>query len=216
MRGRDRHRVDVSLALATAASAEAATPPPGEGRERAAPRLPGGRRLDCDQRAKASAERRDPALRLRGAAARRAPPLPRSGHKPEQRGDDASQARFAGVREPTILLTAGAVHAAPASSWRPQPDALSLALSCAIARSCHRRQTARTRSTIGPIRPVLCGPGRRIFLQTCPQSPFSLPQVPICRDKGSTATGIRSQPLRGDIGRFFLQIVWFVVLGEPL
>ena len=37
-------------------------------------------------------------------------------HKSEQRGDDASQARFAGVREPAILLTAGVFHAATASS----------------------------------------------------------------------------------------------------
>jgi hypothetical protein len=34
----------------------------------------------------------------------------------DQRGDDASQARFAGVREPAILLTAGVAHAATASS----------------------------------------------------------------------------------------------------
>ena len=58
------HRVDVSPDPATAANAAAATPPPGEGRARAAPRPPSERRLDCDQRAKASAERRDPALRL--------------------------------------------------------------------------------------------------------------------------------------------------------
>jgi hypothetical protein len=85
------------------------------------------------------------------------------------------------VREATILLTARVVHAATASSWRPPPDALSLALNCAIARSCHRRQTARDPVDYRPVvRPVLCGPARRIFLQpapqTCPQSPFSSPQ----------------------------------------
>ena len=47
---------------------------------------------------------------------------------PEHGGRDGSQRRLCGVREPAILLAPRVVHAATASSWRPQPDALSLAL----------------------------------------------------------------------------------------
>ena len=201
----DRHRVDVS-GFATPASAEAATPPPAEARARAAPRPPSGRRHDCDQRAKASAERRDPDLRLRGAAARRAPPLRARRDNAEQLGDDASQARFAGVREPAILLTTGVVHAATASSWRPQPDALWLALSCAIARSCHRRQTAFTGSTIRPRFDPFSAIRGDEFLQPAPKSApkhlLALSKVPICRDEASTATGMRTW--MSDNGRMML------------
>jgi hypothetical protein len=49
--------------LARAESAEAAGPPPGGRRACAGPRPPSGRRPDCDEQAKASAERRAPALR---------------------------------------------------------------------------------------------------------------------------------------------------------
>jgi len=37
-------------------------------------------------------------------------------HQPEQPGDDASQRRRSGVREPAILLATRVVHAATASS----------------------------------------------------------------------------------------------------
>ena len=58
-----------------------------------------------------------------------------------------------------MLLTAGIVHARTASSLRPRPNVLSLSLSCAIARSCHRRQTAGNgRLSARDVGPVLCGP----------------------------------------------------------
>ena len=92
----------------------------------------------------------------------------------EQRGDNASQARFAGVREPAILLTTGVVHAATASNWRPQPDALWLALRCAIARSCHRRQTAFTGVDYRPRDSTrsLRSEATESFCEPAPKAPF--------------------------------------------
>jgi hypothetical protein len=123
---------------ATGANAAAASPPPAAERAHAAPRPPTGRRLDCDQRAKASAERRDQALRPRGAAAR---------------------------REPAVLLAARVVHAAAASSSQPAPKVLSLSVGSAIARSCHRRQTVLDVRCRTELRPLVCplrGSGPRL------------------------------------------------------
>ncbi len=119
-------------------------------------------------------------------------------HEPEQGGDDASERRLAGVGEPAILLATRVVHAATAASRGPQPDALWLALSCAIARSLHRRQTARTRSTIGPrFDPFSAVPGGGSFCSLPPNLPpkplFAPSKVRICREKASTATGIRTR-----------------------
>jgi hypothetical protein len=51
----------------------------------------------------------------------------------EHPGDDASQRRLSGVREPAILLATRVVHAATASSSQPVPNALPLAVGSAIA-----------------------------------------------------------------------------------
>jgi hypothetical protein len=59
-------------------SAAAASPPVQELRAPAAPRPPSERPLGCDQRGRASVEPEGPAQRQRGAAVRRAAPLPRS------------------------------------------------------------------------------------------------------------------------------------------
>ena len=71
-------------------------------------------------------------------------------HQPEQPGDDASQRRPSGVREPAILLATRVVHAATASSSQPAPNALSHSVGSAIARSSHRCQTVLAASGIGP------------------------------------------------------------------
>jgi hypothetical protein len=66
-------------------------------------------------------------------------------------------------------------------------------------------------------------PGRsaRVFLDSLPpilppKAFFALSTIAICREKASTATGIRSQLLRSDIGWFFLQIERFLVRSQPL
>ena len=93
---------------------------------------------------------------------------------------------------------AGVVHGATASNWRPHPDALSLALSRGIARSCHRPQTAPDPVDCrGVIRPVLGASRGRPSCSLPPIVPptplFAPRKMPICRDKGSIATGIRTR-----------------------
>jgi hypothetical protein len=66
------------------------------------------------------------------------------------------------------------------------------------------------------IRPVLSAPWLGFFA-ACPQRPFFAPSnVFICREKASTATGIRSQPPRNDFGLIHLQIDRLLVRRKPL
>src|SRR5450755_1291848 len=83
-------------------------------------------------------------------------------HESEQPGDDASQRRLPGVRDPAILLATRVVHAATASSSQSAPNALSLSVGSTIARSCHRCQTVLVASGIGPSYDLLCALSRGI------------------------------------------------------
>ena len=108
--------------------------------------------------------------------------------------------RFAGMRGPAILLAAGVVHAATASSCRPQPDALSLAMSVTSphALTGARRPGAGRLSARDSTRPLRSRAANPLAAraQICPQSLFSLPVK--CLFAGIeriTATGIRSRRL---------------------
>jgi hypothetical protein len=114
--GRARHRVDVSLALPRQRVPQ---PPPL--------RLEKGERpphlvLRAGADSTATSERKPvPSVETQPDRGEEQQPGQRRrsracNHKPAQRGDDASQARFAGVSEPAILLTACVVHPATASS----------------------------------------------------------------------------------------------------
>ncbi len=139
--GRDRHRVDVSLAVPRQRMAQ----PPALCLERGERALHLVLRAGADSTAPSErkpvpsvetqpcgCEEQQPGERRRSRARH---------HKPEQRGDDASEARFAGVREPAILLATRVVHAPTASSSQPPPNALSLSIGSATSRSSHRCQT---------------------------------------------------------------------------
>ena len=128
------------------------------------------------------------------------------GHEPEQDRDYGAQRRLAGVGEPTVLLAARIVQAPAASSRGPRLTAISHALNTPIARSCHRRQTGPAAAPVSiratgfprpqgqhlscSLPPIL--PPKAIFV------PCS--KVAICRERASTATGIRTwlsrEPLR--------------------
>jgi hypothetical protein len=146
---RDRHRVDVSPALPR----QRVPKPPPLGLERGERALHLVLRAGADSTATSERkpvssvetqpygwQKQQPGDRRRSRA---------RDHKSEQRGDDASQARFAGVREPAILLATRVVHAAIASSSHPAPSALWLSVGSAIARSSHRCQTVLPASVSG-------------------------------------------------------------------
>ena len=181
---------------ATAASAEAATPPPRERRARAAPRPLSGRRLDCGQQAKASAERRDPALRLprsSSPASAAAPALATT--SPNSAAMTLAPARSAGVREPAILLATGVVHAATASSSTTTAER-----ALASPWLCHRSivppaPDGPARSGIRAEIDALLRAGG-IFLRDWPanldhKERWQKPRI--CRAFVSTATGIRTR-----------------------
>ncbi len=103
---------------------------------------------------------------------------------PKQPDDDASQRRFAGAREPAILLATRVVHAATASSSQPAPNALSHSL----APPSRDRPTAARRSWQRPASgrdtslglPALAGLVRDWTTLPAVSSPVAgLPSVPL-------------------------------------
>jgi hypothetical protein len=113
---------------ATAANAAAASPPPPAARAHAG-RLPRARPdpTPTSEREPVARAETQPDGRESQQPAERRRSCDRN-RQPEQPGDDASQCRLPGVREPAILLATRVVHAATASSSWPPPNTLPLSV----------------------------------------------------------------------------------------
>jgi hypothetical protein len=116
--GHDRHRVDVSLALPR----QRVPKPPPLRLERGERALHLGLRVGADS-TPASERKPVPSVETQPNRGEEQQPAERRrsrarDHKSEQRGDDASQARFAGVRKTAILLAARVVGHCMTKVWR--------------------------------------------------------------------------------------------------